>query len=90
LHTRTVPANAVRIPDLEPGEVVVVERYGKPYAAIIDEASFELFRRMLAMFGEHQPAELRLSDTALAVHASSEAGEDVEEFDYALLDSPAR
>jgi hypothetical protein len=41
------------------------------------------------MFGEHQPAELGLSDAALEVHRASEAGEDVEEFDYELLDTHA-
>jgi hypothetical protein len=41
------------------------------------------------MFGEVRPAELTLSDTALAVHRASEAGDDVEEFDFGLLDSQA-
>jgi len=41
----------------------------------------------LAMFGERQPSELSLSDAELAVHRSSEAGEDVEAFDFALLET---
>ena len=44
---------------------------------------------MPAMFGEHRPAELSLSEAALAVHRASEAGEDVEEFDFELLDADA-
>lgn len=89
MRTRIVPANEVRIPEPAAGEVVVVERYGKPYAAIIDGEALELFRRMLAMFGEHRPVELSLSDVALAVHSASEAGEDVEELDFGLLESHA-
>ena len=89
MRTKTIPANDVRIPDLDEGEIVVVERYGKPYAAIIDGESLELFQRMLALFGEHQPSELRVSDAALQVHRSSEAGDDIEEFDYSLLETHA-
>jgi hypothetical protein len=85
LRTRVVPANEVRIPEPAAGELVVIERYGKPYAAVIDAESLQLFQRLLAMFGERQPVELTLSDTALAVHRASEAGEDVEDFDFDLL-----
>lgn len=89
MHTRVIAANEVRIPEPVAGEVVVVERYGKPYAAIIDGETLELFQRMLAMFGEHRPAELSLSDAALTVHRGSEDGEDIEEFDFGLLESHA-
>ena len=89
MQTRVIAANEVRIPEPAAGEVVVVERYGKPYAAIIDGQALELFQRLLAMFGELRPAELTLSDTALAVHRASEAGDDVEEFDFGLLESHA-
>lgn len=87
MRTRVVAANEVRIPEPTAGEVIVVERYGKPYAAVIDADALQLFQRLLALFGEHQPAELLLSDTALAVHRASEAGEDVEAFDFDLLDT---
>lgn len=91
MRTRSVPANDVRIPEPVAGEVIVVERYGKPYAAIIDDSTLALLQRLLAMFGEHQPVELSLSDTALAAHALSEAGEDIEGFDVELLEThPAR
>jgi hypothetical protein len=76
VHTRTVSASEVRIPELAAGELIIIERYGKPYAALIDTESLQLFQRLLAMFGEHRPAELMLSETALAVHRASEAGED--------------
>lgn len=85
MHTRVVAANEVRIPEPGPGEVIVVERYGKPYAAVIDADMLELLKRLVAMFGEQPPAELSLGDVALRVHRSSEAGEDVEEFDFDLL-----
>ena len=85
VHTRVVTANEVRIPEPSAGEVIVVERYGKPYAAVIDADMLELLKRLIAMFGEQPPAELSLSDVALQVHRNSEAGEDVEDFDFELL-----
>jgi hypothetical protein len=89
MRTRSIAANEVRIPEPAAGEVIVIERYGKPYAAIIDESTLELFQRLLAIFGEPQPVELSLSDTALAAHEISESGADVEDFDFALLDTHA-
>lgn len=89
MQTRNITANEVRIPELVAGEAVVIERYGKPFAAVIGAADFDLFQRMLEMFGEHQPSELSLSDTELAVHRSSEAGENVEGFDLGLLETHA-
>lgn len=85
MKTRTVTANDVRIPEPIAGEVVVVERYGKPYAAIIDTASLDLFLRMQAVFGEHVPHEMGVSDLELTVHRLAESGEDTEEFDYAAF-----
>lgn len=87
MRTKTIPANEVRIPEPEAGEVVVIERYGKPYAAVIDAEALDLFRRMLDVFGEHRPVELSLSNVALALHEMSEAGEDVGEFDFELLET---
>jgi len=89
MRTRSITANEVRLPELTYGEAVVIERYGKPYAAVIRAEEFELFQRLLAMFGEHQPSELSLSDAELAVHHSSEAGEDIEAFDFGLLETHA-
>jgi hypothetical protein len=89
MRTRSITANEVRLPELTYGEAVVIERYGKPYAAVIGAEEFELFQRLLAMFGEHQPSELSLSDAELAVHHSSEAGEDIEAFDFGLLETHA-
>lgn len=89
MRTKRVTANEVRLPEMHDGEVVLVERYGKPYAAVISASELELFQRFLDMFGERQPSELSLSDTELAVHRASEAGEDVEEFDFALLEADA-
>jgi hypothetical protein len=89
VRTRVVAANEVRIPEPVSGEAVVIQRYGKAYAAVVDAATFELFQRMLGMFGEQRPAELSLSDAALEVHRASEVGEDIEEFDFGLLDTHA-
>ncbi len=89
MRTRVVAASEVRIPEPSSGVVVVIERYGKPYAAVIDVTSLELFQRTLAMFDDHLPVELSLSDTALSLHRASEAGTDVEEFDFTLLDTDA-
>jgi hypothetical protein len=85
VKTRTVAANDVRIPDPVPGEVVVVERYGRPYAAIIDTDALDMFLRMQAVFGEHVPHEMGVSDLELKVHRLAESGEDTEEFDYAAF-----
>jgi hypothetical protein len=85
VKTRTVAANDVRIPDPVPGEVVVVERYGRPYAAIIDTDALDMFLRMQAVFGEHVPHEMGVSDLELTVHRLAESGEDTEEFDYAAF-----
>jgi hypothetical protein len=80
-----VAANDVRIPDPVSGEVVVVERYGRPYAAIIDTEALDMFLRMQAVFGEHVPHEMGVSDLELTVHRLAESGEDTEEFDYAAF-----
>lgn len=85
MHTRVVAANEVRIPEPAAGEIVVVERYGKPYAAVIDSDMLQLLKQFIAMFGEQPPAELTLSDIALEMHRNSELGEDVEDFDFELL-----
>lgn len=85
MKTRTVAANDVRIPDPVSGEVVVVERYGRPYAAIIDTEALDMFLRMQAVFGEHVPHEMGVSDLELTVHRLAESGEDTEEFDYAAF-----
>lgn len=85
MRTRVVAANEVRIPEPSAGEVIVVERYGKPYAAVIDADMLELLKRLVDIFGEQPPIELSVSDVALEVHRSSEAGDDIEEFDFGLL-----
>jgi hypothetical protein len=63
----------------------VVERYGRPYAAIIDTDALDMFLRMQAVFGEHVPHEMGVSDLELTVHRLAESGEDTEEFDYAAF-----
>lgn len=85
MRVRIVAANEVRIPEPVSGEAVVVERYGKPYAAVIDAETWELTQRLLALFGTHMPVELSLSEDELEAHRASERGDDGEEFDPALL-----
>lgn len=41
------------------------------------------------MCKEHQPVELSLSDAVLEVHRASEAGENIDTFDFTLLDTHA-
>jgi len=87
MRSRTVPANEVRIPEPRPDEIIVVERYGKPYAIVLDASQMHLVHLLLTMFGEHVPSELLLSDVEIELHRISERGEDVEEFDFSLLDT---
>jgi hypothetical protein len=87
MRVRTMPANEVRIPEPKPGEIVVVERYGKPYAIVLDASQMHLVHMMLTTLGEHVPSELLLSDFEIEFHRMSERGEDIEEFDFSLLDT---
>jgi len=56
-----------------------------PALTIIDTAALDLFLRMQAVFGEHVPHEMGVSDLELTVHRLAESGEDTEEFDYAAF-----
>jgi PHD/YefM family antitoxin component YafN of YafNO toxin-antitoxin module len=87
MHVRAVPANTVRIPEPVAGEALVVERYGKPYAVIIDGEDFALYRRMMELWDRPLPIGLRMTEAGAELHRLSEAGEAVEEFDPALLDA---
>ena len=47
--------------------------------------ALDLFLRMQALFGEHVPHEMGISDLELKIHELAESGEDTEEFDYAAF-----
>lgn len=87
MNVRAVAANTVRIPEPVPGEALLVERYGKPYAAIIDGDDFLLFRRMMELWSRPLPIGLRMTEAGAELHRLSETGEAVEEFDLSLLDT---
>ena len=53
-------------------------------AVLLHPTDFELFERLLELF-DRTPSELRLTDTALALHELGEAGKDEQEIDYDSL-----
>lgn len=88
MRTRSVRANATRFPEPAAGEAIVVNRYGEANrkAVIIHPDDFELFERYRRIFGEHEPYEMRLTDTAIAAHQLGEAGADEPDLDTESLD----
>jgi hypothetical protein len=88
MHIRQVAANETRIPEPRPGEAIVVSRYGNSQrkAVIIHPDDFDLFERYRRMFGEREPYEMRLTDTALAAHELGERGADEPDLDGESLD----
>ena len=86
MQTRSVSANAVRVPEPVAGEAISVEKYGgrSRKAVVIHPSDFDLFQRLLDLV-EQTPYELRLSDTALAAHELGETGRDEKEIDRESL-----
>jgi hypothetical protein len=86
VRTRPVSANDVRIPEPVAGEAIAVEKYRgrRTKAVLLHPSDFELFERLLELF-DRAPSELRLGDTALALHKLGEAGQDEQELDYDSL-----
>jgi hypothetical protein len=86
VRTRPVSANDVRIPEPVPGEAISVEKYRgrSKKAVLLHPTDFELFERLLELF-DRTPSELRLTDTALALHELGETGKDEREIDYESL-----
>jgi hypothetical protein len=83
MRTRLIRANESRFPEPEPGEAIIVSKYGdeRRKAVILHPDDFELLERYRRLFAGHEPYEMRLSDTAIAAHR---AGEDTSR--EALLD----
>jgi hypothetical protein len=88
VKTRQIPANRTRFPSPHAGEAIVVSHYGESRrkAVIIHPDDFALFERYRRMFGEREPYEMRLTDTAIAAHRSGESGADEPDLDTASLD----
>jgi hypothetical protein len=88
MRTRSVPANETRFPEPAAGEAIVVNRYGvrNRKAVIIHPDDFDLLERYRRMFGQREPYEMRLTDTAIAAHQLAETGDDEPDLDTASLD----
>lgn len=72
-RTRTVASNETRIPTPEPGEAIVVCKYGdeRRKAVILHPEDYDLFERYRRIFGR-VPFELKLTETAIAAHRLGE------------------
>lgn len=90
MRTRQVASNETRFPEPEPGEAIVVSKYGddRRKAVILHPEDFELFERYRRIF-RREPYEMRLTDAAILAHRAGETGEnegglDLESLDRAL------
>lgn len=72
-RTRNVASNETRIPTPEPGEAIVVSKYGEDRrkAVVLHPDDFDLFERYRRILGRI-PFELKLTETAIQVHRLSE------------------
>lgn len=88
MQTKNVTANETRFPQPRPGEAIVVSRYRSTQrkAVIVHPDDFDLLERYRRIFGEHEPYEMRLTDTALAAHRLGESGADEPDIDADSLD----
>ncbi len=68
-----VASNETRMPTPEPGEAIVVSKYGEERrkAVILHPDDFDLFQRYRRIFGR-VPFELKLTETAIAAHKLAE------------------
>ena len=72
-RTRKVASNQTRVPTPEPGEAIVVCKYGEERrkAVILHPEDFDLFERYRRIFGRI-PFEMKLTETAIAAHRLGE------------------
>jgi hypothetical protein len=88
-RTRKVASNQTRVPTPEPGEAIVVCKYGEERrkAVVLHPEDFDLFERYRRIFG-HIPFEMKLTETAIAAHRLGERrtgdGHDVASVERAL------
>jgi hypothetical protein len=87
LRTRHLASNQTRIPEPQPGEAIVVCKYGEDRrkAVILHPDDFDLFERYRRIFGR-EPYEMRLTDAAIAAHRAGEAGSDGADLDLESLE----
>lgn len=88
MRRRHLTSNETRFPEPEPGEVIVVERYGgsSTKGVIMHIDDFELFERYRRIFGQRVPYETRLTPTAVAANQLAERGGDEPDLDVESLD----
>lgn len=86
--TKQVTANETRFPEPAPGEAIVVSKYGdeRRKAVILHPDDYDLFERYRRIFAAREPYEMRLTDTAIAVHDVGERGADEPDLDVESLD----
>lgn len=91
MRTRQLPSNETRFPEPEPGEAIVVSKYGEERrkAVILHPDDFDLFERYRRIFGR-EPYEMHLTDTAIVVHRLSEHEADDIALDLDSLDRALR
>lgn len=87
MRTRQVASNETRIPEPEPGEAIVVSKYGEDRrkAVILHPDDFDLFERYRRIFSR-EPYEMRLTDTAILAHRAGELGSDETSIDLESLE----
>jgi hypothetical protein len=84
-RTRNLSSNETRLPAPEPGEAIVVSKYGEERKAVIlHPDDFDLFQRYRRILGR-TPFELQLTETAITAHRLAGA-EPVEGLDLASLE----
>jgi len=88
LAKKQVPANETRFPEPQPGEAIVVSKYGeaKRKAVIMHPDDFDLLERYRRIFGARESYEMRVTETALTAHELGECGADEADFDAESLD----
>ena len=86
MRTRQVPSNETRFPEPEPGEAIVVSKYGdeRRKAVILHPDDFDLFERYRRVFGR-EPYEMYVTETAIVAHRAGELGEDETALDFESL-----
>lgn len=86
MRTRQIPSNATRFPEPQPGEAIVVSKYGEERrkAVILHPDDFDLFERYRRIFSR-EPYEMRLTDTAIVAHRAGESGADETTLDLESL-----
>jgi hypothetical protein len=87
MRERAIKAAEVRLPAPVAGEAILVTKHAnRVKVVLLHPDDYERLGRLLDLFGEEQPFELQLTETALAAHRLGEAGEDAHELDLESLE----